>query len=193
MTDAELLANRSHSQPHSYLGAHPSGDRIVIRVFRPRAEEVTVVLDDASRKPLVQMHSAGIFVAEIEGRKLPLRYRLDVTYTESGTLPIDDPYRFLPTLGDLDLHVVGEGRHEALWARLGAHVREMDGVRGVSFAVWAPSARSVAVVGDFNSWDGGCIRCALWARAASGSCSCRPWSRARGTSTRSSRRAARSA
>jgi 1,4-alpha-glucan branching enzyme len=154
MTDAELLANRSHPQPHSYLGAHPSGDRIVIRVFRPGAQEVTAVLDDGSRQPLEQTHPAGVFEAEIEGRKLPLRYRLDVTYTESGTLPIDDPYRFLPTLGELDLHLVGEGRHEALWARLGAHVREMDGVNGVSFAVWAPSARSVSVVGDFNSWDG---------------------------------------
>jgi 1,4-alpha-glucan branching enzyme len=154
MTDAELLANRSHPQPHSYLGAHPSGDRIVIRVFRPGAQEVTAVLDDGSRQPLEQTHPAGVFEAEIEGRKLSLRYRLDVTYTESGTLPIDDPYRFLPTLGELDLHLVGEGRHEALWARLGAHVREMDGVNGVSFAVWAPSARSVSVVGDFNSWDG---------------------------------------
>jgi 1,4-alpha-glucan branching enzyme len=154
MTDAELLANRSHPQPHGYLGAHPSGDRIVIRAFRPGAREVTAVLDDGSRQPLEQAHPAGVFEAKIEGRKLPLRYRLDVTYDASGTFPIDDPYRFQPTLGELDLHLVGEGRHEDLWAQLGAHVREIDDVTGVSFAVCAPSARSVSVVGDFNSWDG---------------------------------------
>ena len=65
-----------------------------------------------------------------------------------------DPYAFLPTLGDLDLHLAGEGRHEELYQRLGAHVRELDGVHGTAFAVWAPAARGVSVVGDFNSWDG---------------------------------------
>ena len=70
------------------------------------------------------------------------------------TYTLRDPYAFLPTLGELDLHLAGEGRHEELYGRLGAHVRELDGVAGVSFAVWAPSARSVSVVGDFNGWDG---------------------------------------
>ena len=65
-----------------------------------------------------------------------------------------DPYSFLPTVGELDLHLVGEGRHEQLWERLGAHLREIDGASGVAFAVWAPSARSVSVVGDWNDWDG---------------------------------------
>ncbi|HET6834092.1 MAG TPA: hypothetical protein VFH30_09490, partial [Acidimicrobiales bacterium] len=82
MTDAELLANRSHPHPHGYLGAHPSGDRIVIRAFHPGAQEVTAVLDDGSRQPLEQSHPAGVFAAEVTGRKLPLRYRLDVTYDE---------------------------------------------------------------------------------------------------------------
>ena len=85
---------------------------------------MTAVLDDDSRQPLEQSHPARLFAAEVKGRKLPLRYRLDVTYDESGRFPIDDPYRFLPTLGELDLHLVGEGRHEDLWAQLGAHVRE---------------------------------------------------------------------
>ena len=67
---------------------------------------------------------------------------------------LDDPYRFLPTLGELDLYLAGEGRHEELYAKLGAHPREMDGVEGTAFAVWAPAARSVSVVGDFNGWDG---------------------------------------
>ena len=76
------------------------------------------------------------------------------TTASPGTITIDDPYRFLPTIGELDVHLLGEGRHEELWERLGAHVTEVDGVTGTAFAVWAPSARAVSVVGDFNYWDG---------------------------------------
>ena len=90
----------------------------------------------------------------LEGGELPLSYRLEVDYGESGTVTIDDPYRFLPTIGELDQHLVGEGRHEELWTKLGAHVREVEGVHGTAFAVWAPAAKSVSVVGDFNFWDG---------------------------------------
>ena len=77
-----------------------------------------------------------------------------MSYAEGATLVVDDPYAFPPTLGELDLHLAAEGRHERIYERLGAHVREVDGVVGTSFAVWAPSARSVSVVGDFNLWDG---------------------------------------
>jgi 1,4-alpha-glucan branching enzyme len=80
-------------------------------------------------------------------------YQLEVRY-RSGTFTLDDPYRFLPTVGELDLHLFGEGRHQRLWDKLGAHEREVDGVAGTAFAVWAPNARSVRVVGDFNRWDG---------------------------------------
>ena len=90
----------------------------------------------------------------IDGAELPLSYQLEVDYGEAGTVTIDDPYRFLPTIGELDQHLLGEGRHEEMWTRLGAHVEEMDGVRGTAFAVWAPSGRAVSVVGDFNFWDG---------------------------------------
>ena len=90
----------------------------------------------------------------MRGAELPLRYRLEVDYGEGGSFTLDDPYRFPPTLGDLDLHLIGEGRHEELYEKLGAHVIEHEGVRGTAFAVWAPSARAVSVVGDFNSWDG---------------------------------------
>ena len=88
------------------------------------------------------------------GAELPLDYRLEVDVRDGGTFTIDDPYRFTPTIGELDLHLVGEGRHEELYEKLGAHVIEHDGVTGTAFAVWAPSARAVSVVGDFNSWDG---------------------------------------
>ena len=82
---------------------------------------------------------------------------IDVDYGQ-GLIPADDPYRFLPTLGELDLHLIGEGRHEELWKTLGAHVRTYDSpfgpITGTSFAVWAPNAEGVRVVGDFNGWDG---------------------------------------
>ena len=75
-------------------------------------------------------------------------------YPDGATFTVDDPYRFWPTLGDLDLHLIGEGRHEQMWCNLGAHIRTHQGVTGTSFVVWAPNARGVRVVGDFNSWDG---------------------------------------
>jgi 1,4-alpha-glucan branching enzyme len=97
---------------------------------------------------------SGLWEALLPKAKLPLSYELEVKYADGNTYTVRDPYAFLPTLGELDIHLVMEGRHEDLYTRLGAHVREIDGVTGTSFAVWAPNARSVAVVGDFNSWDG---------------------------------------
>ena len=99
-----------------------------------------------------------------------------------------DPYAFLPTLGDLDLHLALEGRHEELYELLGAHVREIDGVVGTAFAVWAPNARSVSVVGDFNSWDGRLHPMRSLGVSGSGSCSSPPSTKARSTSSRSGRR-----
>src|SRR5262249_16518103 len=88
------------------------------------------------------------------GATLPLRYRLRFHFTEGATWERDDPYRFLPTLGDVDLHLFNEGTHRKLWEKLGAHVRTEDGVQGVTFAVCAPTARPVGVGGDFTGWDG---------------------------------------
>ena len=89
-----------------------------------------------------------------KGAELPLEYELEVSYPAGDSYVLRDPYSFLPTLGELDVHLAGEGRHEELYARLGAHPRVLDGIAGVSFAVWAPNAASVSVVGDFNGWDG---------------------------------------
>ena len=75
-------------------------------------------------------------------------------YPDGNTLTLRDPYVFPPTLGELDLHLFSEGRHETVYEKLGAHPTEIDGVAGVAFALWAPAARSVSVVGDFNNWDG---------------------------------------
>src|SRR5436190_5771316 len=154
VTDADRLLAREHSQPHAFLGAHPNGDGVVVRAWRPAAAAVSVVPEDGKPVKLKQVHPGGVFEGTVPGAQLPLSYRYEVDYGDSGKVTVDDPYRFLPTIGELDLHLVGEGRHEQMWERLGAHVREIDGVRGTAFAVWAPSARAVSVVGDFNFWDG---------------------------------------
>jgi 1,4-alpha-glucan branching enzyme len=149
----ELVEGRL-ADPHSLLGAHSQNGSVVVRAFRPEAESVRVRVEGAEPVELERAHPAGLFEGELEGAELPLRYRLEVSYAEGATLVVDDPYAFPPTLGDLDLHLAAEGRHERIYERLGAHVTEVEGVVGTAFAVWAPSARSVSVVGDFNLWDG---------------------------------------
>jgi 1,4-alpha-glucan branching enzyme len=122
-----------------------------VRAFRPEAQAVRVQpagVDATLTDP------AGLWEATLPDTQLPLEYELEVDYPDGRTVTLRDPYAFLPTLGELDLHLVLEGRHEQLYEKLGAHVRELDGVTGTAFAVWAPNARSVSVVGDFNSWDG---------------------------------------
>jgi 1,4-alpha-glucan branching enzyme len=153
-TDVQRLIDRDHADPHSYLGAHPGGaGGVVVRAYRPAAERIDVVALGAT-SPLERIHPAGIFEGVIADSALPLDYELEVDYGEAGSFTLRDPYGFLPTIGELDLHLFGEGRHETAYEKLGAHVREHGGVAGTSFAVWAPAARSVSVVGDFNSWDG---------------------------------------
>ncbi len=96
----------------------------------------------------------GVWEGVVEGESVPLAYELEASYPGGETVTVQDPYRFPPTLGDVDLHLIGEGRHQTLYEQLGAHPRELDGVEGVAFAVWAPAAKGVSVVGDFNAWDG---------------------------------------
>ena len=152
--DLERLVHREHANPHGVLGAHPTKGGAVVRAYRPAAAAVRAVTADGEIAELEQVHPGGVFEGVIDGAELPLSYKLEVDYGDAGTVTIDDPYRFLPTIGELDQHLLGEGRHEEMWTRLGAHVSEMDGVRGTAFAVWAPSGRAVSVVGDFNFWDG---------------------------------------
>ena len=139
------------ADPHAYLGAHPTEGGVVVRTFRPDAESVRVLPMGIE---LERLRGDGVFEGTIEGAELPLDYELEVRYPAGDSYVLRDPYAFLPTLGELDVHLAGEGRHEELYARLGAHPRVVDDVAGVSFAVWAPNAGSVSVVGDFNSWDG---------------------------------------
>jgi 1,4-alpha-glucan branching enzyme len=185
ITELDRIVAGTHHDPHSVLGAHPEpGGGVAIRALRPLATSVTVVLTDGSRYPAEHVHQ-GIFAAVLPKDTIP-DYRLAVTYPGGNGEPgaeilVDDPYRHLPSLGDIDLHLIGEGRHEELWRVLGAHVRHYGGgpdgaqqvpaqaaatggsapfnmgfgpITGTSFAVWAPNARGVRVIGDFNFWDG---------------------------------------
>jgi 1,4-alpha-glucan branching enzyme len=155
-SELDALSRREHPEPHAILGAHPAGDDggVVIRALRPSAESVSVKPTKGKTVVLKQIHPAGIFEGEIENAKLPLRYKLKVDYGPGGKFTLEDPYAFLPTLGELDLHLIAEGHHEQVYDKLGAHVREHQNVMGTAFAVWAPAAQAVSVVGDFNSWDG---------------------------------------
>ncbi len=153
--ELDSLVKREHPTPHAVLGAHPAAGGIAIRTLRPAAVGVTAELDDGTTVALEQIHPGGVFEGTVDGAEFPLHYRLRVDYgAEGGSFTLADPYAFTPTVGELDLHLIGEGRHEDIYEKLGAHVVEHDGVTGTSFAVWAPAARSVSLVGDFNSWDG---------------------------------------
>ena len=148
--EIDAILDGEHHDPHAVLGAHPSPHGTVIRTLRPLASSADVVLPDGTRLPMSHVHQ-GVFSVTVPGEPVT-DYRVAVSYAGSPGQITDDPYRHLPTLGEMDLHLIGEGRHEELWAALGARVApEMD---GTSFAVWAPSARGVRIIGDFNHWDG---------------------------------------
>ncbi|HEX4304407.1 MAG TPA: hypothetical protein VHZ54_00070, partial [Solirubrobacterales bacterium] len=150
LAEVERLVNREHHDPHALLGAHPGEDGTVVRAYRPAAEKVVARPDRGESVELDRVHPAGLFEGIIDSP----RYELEVTYADGDAFTIRDPYAFGPTLGEMDLYLIGEGRHEDLYGKLGAHVTELDGVPGTAFAVWAPGARSVSVVGAFNDWRG---------------------------------------
>ena len=157
MTDRELelvVAGR-HSDPHRVLGLHDG----VVRAYRPDATKMRILVGPGgdSAVDMKMIHPAGLFEGRLDTDDDSVMYELEVTYsrgTEDTTHRFCDPYRAWPTLGDMDLHLFGEGRHHRLWEVLGSHCRVHEGMPGVSFAVWAPNARAVRVVGDWNFWDG---------------------------------------
>ena len=162
--DEEILrriAAGTHSGPHSVLGQHPldapkvTDPVVVIRTLRPAAEKVTAVLATGTRVELTHVGSGVWQGASLIGFQ---DYTIEAVYSDGTEWSVDDPYRYLPTVGEVDLFLFGEGRHERLWDMLGAHVRDHRGVtadaRGTAFSVWAPHAQAVRVIGDFNGWDG---------------------------------------
>jgi 1,4-alpha-glucan branching enzyme len=147
-----LLALRMQD-PHAVLGAHPTPRGVVVRAFRPEAERVELLVEGEGAREMVRTHPGGFFELVLAGRQQLFPYRLRVHYP-GGVFTHLDPYAFMPTFGPLDEHLFNEGRHWNIYEKLGAHVRQLGEVRGVSFAVWAPAADGVSVVGDFNNWDG---------------------------------------
>ena len=152
-SEIDAIVRGQHGNPFAVLGMHPDGEAQVVRVFAPDAAEVAVI--DARggevRLSLRRAHPEGFFAGRIRGRRFAYRLRLKAG---DATWERDDPYAFEPVLGDMDEYLIAEGRHEELWRRLGAHPMTHGDADGVAFAVWAPNARRVSVVGDFNSWDG---------------------------------------
>ncbi|MEU2069864.1 1,4-alpha-glucan branching enzyme [Streptomyces anulatus] len=144
-----LLAGDHHA-PHDVLGAHPIPGGVLVRALRPFARSVTVLATGLR----AELHDDGdgFFSGVLPVPEAPA-YRLEVAY-DDNTIEVEDPYRFWPAIGELDLHLIGEGRHEELWRALGAEPMEHQGVAGTRFTLWAPNARGVRITGDFTYWDG---------------------------------------
>jgi 1,4-alpha-glucan branching enzyme len=149
--EAVAVIEGRHADPFRYLGPHVENGVPIVRVFLPDARHVTAIGTRGEERPLERIHEAGLFVGPRpdDSRSYRLRVRFGETDVE-----LDDPYRFPPVLSDLDLYLLSEGTHLQLYDKLGAHPLVHDGVAGVAFAVFAPNARRVSVVGDFNNWDG---------------------------------------
>ena len=150
----DAVASGSYYSPHSVLGAHLGDDGVTIRVVAHLADAVDIITPTGAYAATHER--GGIWVAALPGKEITA-YRVSITYGED-TIVRDDPYRYLPTLGEMDTYLISEGRHEDLWKVLGAHVKtytdELGETTGTAFAVWAPNARAVRVVGEFNYWDG---------------------------------------
>ena len=157
------VAGGYFSAPFDVLGIHPitiaGRPGVVVRTFQPQAASVAVQREQRAF-PMRRVHPEGVFEAVFPGERQFFSYRLAVTLPGTPEAPagptheIDDPYRFPPVLTDFDLHLLGEGNHFRLYDKLGAHLMEHAGAQGVCFAIWAPNAERVSVIGNFNEWDG---------------------------------------
>ena len=150
------LIEARHGDPFRLLGIRKEGARNVARVFRPDAASVTIAEEGGlGRKfELIKRAGIGLYEADLGGEKPPLRYRCEYVGHNGDTWTQLDPYAFPAVLGEMDIYLFNEGTHFDIYKKMGAHMMELDGVRGVHFSVWAPNAQRVSVVGDFNHWDG---------------------------------------
>ena len=156
--DLQQIVNAEHPDPYRVLGMHTvslGGElRLVVRAFAPGAQAVTVLDGDREAAAMERAHDAGFFEAVLPRGTSAFAYRLRVTHEDGEVEEVADPFAYPSTIGDFDLYLMGEGTHLRLWEVLGARPMEVEGVQGVRFAVWAPGARRVSVVGEFNGWDG---------------------------------------
>ncbi|HEV8614974.1 MAG TPA: 1,4-alpha-glucan branching protein GlgB [Methylomirabilota bacterium] len=158
--EIKALVQGEHEDVFRVLGPHVvesnGAPAVVVRALLPGVEGARVVPVDAGREPraMERIHPVGLFEATFAGQRETFAYRLELSGGRDVTALVDDPYRFPPTLSDYDRHLLAEGTHYNASDKLGAHRTVLDGVTGTVFAVWAPNARRVSVVGDFNGWDG---------------------------------------
>lgn len=151
----QVIEARSHD-PFSYLGCHEGlkGKGVVVRAFKPRAEKLWLLEDGKRARPMARIEGTDLFEISLPNASFDLSYRFRIENSDEHSWEEDDAYRFPPLLGEMDLHLIAEGNHFEKYKILGAHIREIDTVSGVGFAVWAPAAERVSVVGNFNHWDG---------------------------------------
>ena len=155
--EIELIRHARHGDPFAVLGPHAGADgRVQLRAFLPGATQVVAVAatDGATLAPLHLLHADGLFEGSLAAALPQGGYRLQVRWADGSSALLDDPYRFGAVLGEMDVWLMGEGTHLRPYEVLGATPREFEGVQGTAFAVWAPNAARVSVVGDFNLWDG---------------------------------------
>ncbi len=156
----QQIVTAEHHDPFSILGMHTAADAgeqsLVIRTFQPEAQQVVVVADNypEQRTVMQRVHQEGFFETVYAGVEDLFPYRFEVTYQNSHIAMVHDPYSFPPLLSDYDMYLFAEGSNHKIYEKLGSHKITLNGVQGFAFAVWAPNARRVSVVGDFNRWDG---------------------------------------
>ena len=152
----DALARADHGDPFAILGMHGGDGDLAIRIFRPDAVAVEVrEIGGAARSWHGERNSqAGFFEVPLDGVRSRFAYTLRFTGHDGGVWEQRDPYSFSVLLGDLDLHLFSEGHHWELWKKLGAHIETHAGVSGTVFRVWAPNAKRVSIIGDWNNWDG---------------------------------------
>jgi 1,4-alpha-glucan branching enzyme len=154
--DLYPLIEGRHSDPHRILGVRHEGGGSIVRVFQPEALSVAIMFADGRRLDLTKVHAAGVFESSASSQ-LPSGagdYSIEAIFGTGINAAWCDPYAFATTLGEMDLYLLGKGEHLEAYKVLGAHLRTINGISGTSFAVWAPNAQRVSVVGDFNFWDG---------------------------------------
>lgn len=158
------LAHNEHARPHSVLGAHPvkvgRNQATAVRALFPGVQEVTLVTvapfgsaERFQRTPMTRLHDGGVFESVVP-REKKLNYHFEVKEADGFVRKVEDPYRFPPSVDDLGLYLFGEGTLEKTASLLGAREATINGTKGFAFTVWAPNAKRISVVGDFNEWDG---------------------------------------
>ena len=147
------LAGGRHSDPFSLYGIHREDGRRIVRTFQPMAETLGLLVEGIDEPiPMQRVHPDGIFEVEMPPRKRHYRFR--IRGANGDTWDVEDAYRFPSVLGEFDLYLIGQGSHRDIFRKLGAHPARLLGVDGTWFAIWAPNASRVSVIGGFNNWDG---------------------------------------